>query len=242
MNGENMKKIMYICLILLIAVVPFNVYADGNEIVFHSVDESVIDYDENPIILTLEINGVERVVYVKSDETYFYDDYNNKIVLITVEDVDDIYVEKPIVTRAASLNTFLSDFYYTNSFVPKDFKINGLIQMTIDDLTSVIASQAIIYLGLPSSLSNYITNSAKYIAHAIQTNPPEYTIRLNIKYYRNKNCSTYLGGQTFNMVANGKTTSTMYSYTWEENPSLGVVSQACKLQNKTYSYQYGIGQ
>ena len=239
-----MKKIMYICLALLIAVVPFNIYADANEIAFHSIDENVsgINYDENPIVLLLDINGIERYVYVTVTEAYFYDDYNNKIILVTVEDIDDVYVEKSNITRAVSLNNFLNDFYYTNSFVPKEFQISKGLQLTIDGLTSLIAAQAVSYLGLPSSLGDYIIGSAKYIAYAIETNPPEYAIRLNIKYYRNKNCSTYLGGQTFNMVANGKTTSTMYSYTWEENPSLSVVSQACKLQNKTYPYQYGIGQ
>ncbi len=239
-----MKKIMYICLSLLLFLTPFNVYADEYKIEFHSTDSTYgeINYYENPAILTLRIKGIERTVYVEPLETYYYDDFNNKVILISVKDGEESNDNQAVTMRAVSLNSFLNDFYYKNSFVPKEFRISEGLQTDLAGLTKAIATQALTYLGLPKSLSSYITSSVEAIARAIQVYPPDYAIKLNIKYYRNKNCSTYLGGQTFNMVANGKTTPTMYSYTWEENPSLGVVSQACKLQSNTYTYQYGIGQ
>lgn len=215
--------------------------AENSNIVFNTLEEKdyVINYDLNPIINNYVIDGEERTVFTTSDETFYWDN-DVKIILLKIEDAIDV---QNISSYSVTMNTFLNDFYYTNSFVPKNINIDShLASTSLSILAKIISESVVAYLKLPARAAGFVIDVANIIAAAIIDNPPEYSIRLNIKYYRNKQCSTYLGGQTFNMVANGVTTPTKYAYNWEENPTLGVVSQTCKLQSQKYTYQYGIGE
>lgn len=218
-----------------------------DEIDFEVLPYETVDYDKTPLVVSTTDSEGEKINLIFTKTEGFYYKNGEKIVVIEVVDAKPSYITQMtnnflLKPMAVPMNKFLKDFYYTGSFVPKEFRIKTHTgNFSLGWLTDTISSMALTFLGIPENFKPSIKSAAQFVASVIMDNPPEYAIRLNIRYYKNKRCSSYLNGQTFNMVVKGRQTNRMYYYWWGENPSLGIVDGSCKIESRTYPYASGYG-
>ena len=244
MHKASKILIALIMIITVLSVSPTNVYA-AEEVVFTTTDSEYGVYDEShPLISIIEIDGKERTVYFTSYEGYYLDENQNKIVVVSIREIPAIAnaFSNRAIRRAPSISTFYNDFYYTGSandhFIKVD--LNPTLSFTINTVIDIITNAVMSYFGIPGIAVDYIKRAAGAVASAVLNSPPDYAVFVDVEYYSNKRCSSYLFGKTYKLKSN-MSAGKFYSYNWTENPSLGTVSTSCKVASQTYTYPAGYG-
>ena len=245
---NNLKKV-------LIMILMFSVmYASSVSISARGLN--YVDYqqfknlNQNSEVDNLEIIVDEQTIelfpvdYGEYTEYYFYLD-GKKIKALTVYKEDEIAKKYGLI-----------DFFATNASSPTFTEFKNAFMVRNNSTESIKIENDVINQGaaiVGNVLYSYITKSLPWwagagigiatteIAKVVVKYPADSWVIFNLVEYNNRNCSQYLSGRSFNLENNKITSPTLYDWRWSENPQLGIVNTACKLENQTYPFPDGGG-
>ena len=189
----------------------------------------------------------EHIFYIHYTEyeIYYFDENNNKIILALVEDCTEEFKEETILraaNAAPSISKFQTDFYQTSSN-QKSMKVtNDAIIQGADFVANMLADYLISLIAPTFWTGAALSVTFRVIARSVVAYPPESIVYYNITNYRNKMCTQYLNGRTYQLKHKGELSNLLYEYSWSENPQLGIVISSCKVASQTWTYPKGRGQ
>ena len=197
---------------------------------------------------TIDIDGQNVTVYSEDydeyTEYYFYLN-GERIKAATSYKLDEINAKygpiEQFISKAStpSFSEFKKAFAIDDT-VRESIKIENEL---INKGAPVVESFLISYLlkALPWWGGPAISLAVNITAELIISNPSDNWVLYNRVDYYNRNCTEYLSGRSFNLKNNGVLSPTLYDWNWSENPQLGIINVACKLESQDYPYPSGGG-